>query len=49
MKKLVEFEFFWHETDNLSSIVIEVLRTVFIFFFFFMKDILSVKNTNKSI
>ena len=35
----------------LSSIVIEVIETVLFlcFYFFFMKDILNVKNTNKSI
>ena len=32
---------------TISSIVIEVIKTVFIFVFF-MKDILNVKNTNKS-
>ena len=36
--------------DNLSSKDIEGSRTVFFFlFFFFMKDILNIKNTNKSI
>ena len=30
-----------------SSIVIEVIRTVFVYLFFFMKDILSVKNIKK--
>ena len=30
-----------------SSIVIEVIRTVFVYLFFFMKDILGVKNTKK--
>ena len=31
----------------LSSIDIEGIRTVFVLYFFFMKDILNVKNTNK--
>ena len=34
--------------DNLSSIDIEGIRTVFVLYFFFMKDILNVKNTNKN-
>ena len=34
---------------TISSIVIEVIRAVFIIFFFFMKDILNVKGTNKNI
>ena len=32
----------------LSNIYIEGIRTVFILFYFFMKDILNVKNTNKN-
>ena len=32
----------------ISSIDIEGIRTVFDLYFFFMKDILNVKNTNKS-
>ena len=35
--------------DNLCSIDIEAIRTVFFLFFFFMKDILNIKSTNKSI
>ena len=35
--------------DNLSSIDIEGIRTVFVLYFSFMKDILNIKNTNKSI
>ena len=34
--------------DNLSSIDIEGIRTVFVSYFLFMKDILNVKITNKS-
>ena len=34
---------------NGSSISIEVNRTVFVYSFFYIKDILNVKNTNKSI
>ena len=34
--------------DNLSSIDIDGIRTVFFCCFFCMKDILNVKNTNKS-
>ena len=34
--------------ESLSSIDIEGIRTVFVLYFFFMKDILNVKNTNKS-
>ena len=34
--------------DNLRSIDIEDIRTVFVLYFFCMKDILNVKNTNKS-
>ena len=34
--------------DNLSSTDIEGIRTAFILYFF-MKDILNIKNTNKSI
>ena len=34
--------------DNLSSIDIEGIRTVFVLYIFFMKDILNVKITNKS-
>ena len=34
---------------NLSSIDIEGIRTVFVLYiYFFMKDILNIKNTNKS-
>ena len=33
---------------TLSSIYIEGIRTVFILYIFFMKDILNVKNTNKN-
>ena len=32
----------------ISSIDIEGIRTVFVLYFFFMKDILNVKNTNKN-
>ena len=35
--------------DNLCSIDIEGIRTVFVLLFFFMKDILNIKSTNKSI
>ena len=35
--------------DTRSRISIEVNRTVFVYVFFFIKDILNVKNTNKSI
>ena len=34
---------------NLSSIDIEGIRSAFVLYFFFMKDILNIKNTNKSI
>ena len=34
--------------DNLSSIDIEGIRTVFVLYIFLMKDILNVKNTDKS-
>ena len=32
---------------RMSSISIEVIKTVFVLYFFFMNDILNVKNTNK--
>ena len=34
---------------NFSGIDIEAIRTVFVLYFFFMKDLLNIKNTNKSI
>ena len=45
--KIRKYKIFTCE-EHMSNMDIEGIRTVFVLYFFFMKDILNVKNTNKS-